>query len=97
MKISLYQLYLTVLESYPPQEYAEYRASTTKRRLHEELFAYIGTKTAAVVKRAAKRAPEQSKHESSPTMKISHLDSVGVRQMPSNQLFAIELVVHPRH
>ncbi len=91
MNTSSYQSNPTVLESYPPQEYAEYQASGVKRRLHEELLAYIAKKIAAVVKRAAKRAPEESKHESSPPAKLRHLDSVGLSQMPSNQLFAIEL------
>ena len=93
MKTSSYQSNPTVLESYPPQEYAEYRATGRKSRLNEELLSYIGKKIAGVVKRAAKSAPEQSKHESSPPTKLRHLDSVGLSQMPSNQLFAIELGV----
>ena len=59
MKTSTYHSNPTVLESYPPQEYAE-----------------------------------DSKHESSPPAKLRHLDSVGLSQMPSNQLFAIELGVY---
>ena len=88
----------------PPLLQVEYRDSDTRRLLHNELGTYFTEKIVAEVKSAEKRAAEPEKHEFSPPTKLHHLASVGLSQMPSNQLFAIqlglytaELGVHPRH
>ena len=70
---------------------AEYRDSDTRRLLHNELVTYFTEKIVAEVKSVEKRASKRSKNDCSPPTKLRHLDSVGISQMPSNQLFAIEL------
>ena len=93
-----------MLEFYPPLLHVEYRDSDTRRLLHVELGTYFTKKITAEVKRAERRAAEPEKHEFSLPPKLRRLASVGLSQMPSNQLFAIqlelytaELGVHPRH
>jgi len=88
----------------PPLLQVEYNDSDMRRLLHVELGTYFTKKITAEVKRAEKRAAEPEKHEFSPPPKLRRLASVGLSQMPSNQLFAIqlglytaELGVHPRH
>ena len=93
-----------MLECCPPLLHAEYRDSDTRRLLHVELGTYFTKKITPEVKRAEKSAAEPEKQEFSPPANLRHLASVGLNQMPSNQLFAIqlglytaELGVHPRH